>query len=308
MFLAPQIIRKVVVNYSNRHDLPTFAITVPYDDLPERQTNVERDLQCPVTEYHQWLTQGASEFERDRIIESIQSGKTSFTASSVVEEKKPAKKAAKNKATHLAVKFRRNTEEKKAEFNDMEDDDDDIPIIDEENNENKELDEALARSNARTSMFNNVPQHIVITTTGSRVAPPTMPSASLPTVATSEQKKRDELFTMLTTLHWRDRDEQVMSVSSLNRVDLMKLRGLVGTMKKMADELRQSIQSSTGALDDMDEEEVYNFLFHIIAKGEQFYLMACTESDMCMYLLGDTPPQYQPLYTFIKKKLKLSNL
>jgi hypothetical protein len=117
-------------------------------------------------------------------------------------------------------------------------------------------------------------------------------------------QRSDTLFQLLTGLQWRDKDEAVMKPQQLNKINLVQLRQLLPTMRKLADELFTAIHSNTGALDDMDEEDKYNFLYHVIAKGSQFYFSAITDPEFCMYLLLDEDnKQYQPLYTYIKRKL-----
>lgn len=111
----------------------------------------------------------------------------------------------------------------------------------------------------------------------------------------------DQVFDAMTSLAWRDKDEGLMNASTLNRVSTVSLASAYPTMIKLADELFLAIHEKTGALDDANTEDKYNFLFHVIAKGEAMYFQTIADPEFCLYLLE----QYQPLYTYMKKKLKI---
>ena len=61
-----------------------------------------------------------------------------------------------------------------------------------------------------------------------------------------------------------------------------------------------SIKKITGAVDAMNDEQKYNFLFHVIAKGRDMYYQSLVDPDFSLYMLD----QYQPLYTFLLKELR----
>lgn len=111
----------------------------------------------------------------------------------------------------------------------------------------------------------------------------------------------EQVFNAMLSLNWRDKDEAILTSHALNRVANDVLASAFPTMQQLADDLYYAIRDHTGALDDMETDERYNFLFHVIAKGNAMYYQTIADPDFCMYLLD----QYQPLYTFMKKKLKL---
>ena len=115
------------------------------------------------------------------------------------------------------------------------------------------------------------------------------------------QKENESVFNAMLSLNWRDKDEALMSSSSLNRITLDIWTDIYQPMKRLSDELFNAISSKTGALDDMNQDEKYNFLFHIIAKGEAMYYQTIADPEFCLYLLD----QYQPLYTMVKKMLRI---
>ena len=125
-----------------------------------------------------------------------------------------------------------------------------------------------------------------------------------PIVASAPQNSQqavDDTFNALLSISWRDKDEYKMNDKVLNRVSLNTLIRIFPTMKKLADDLFLAVHEKTGALDDYDVEEKYNFLFHVIAKGESMYYQSIADPDFCIYLLDN----WQPLYTMMKKKLNI---
>lgn len=119
--------------------------------------------------------------------------------------------------------------------------------------------------------------------------------------ASTAPATNDQVFDAMTSLGWRDKDEGLMNITSLNRISSSNVIGIFTTMKKLADELFLAIHEKTGALDDAEPEDKYNFLFHVIAKGEAMYFQTIADPEFCLYMLD----QYQPLYTYMKKKLKI---
>jgi hypothetical protein len=69
-------------------------------------------------------------------------------------------------------------------------------------------------------------------------------------------------------------------------------------MLELSTELQTAIDNVTGALAEMDATTKLNFLFHVIAKGEQFYMSAISDPDFCLYMLD----QWQPLYTYMNDR------
>jgi hypothetical protein len=110
----------------------------------------------------------------------------------------------------------------------------------------------------------------------------------------------DNIFDHLKLLQWRDKDEIKMSIQQLNKIPIQTLNEMFPIMQTLATNLRNALASQTGAIEAMEEDDRNNFLFHVIAKGKDIYYQSLCEADFCLYML-DT---WQPLYTFICKKLK----
>ena len=110
----------------------------------------------------------------------------------------------------------------------------------------------------------------------------------------------DNIYNYLNLLQWRDKDEQIMTIKNIKKIDKVHINGIINTMKILSIDLRKAIDNKTGALGSMSEEECNNFLFHIIAKGQQFYFETIADPEFCLYLLD----QYQPLYTYLMEANK----
>jgi hypothetical protein len=113
----------------------------------------------------------------------------------------------------------------------------------------------------------------------------------------------DKLFTLLIGMNWCDKDVAIRTISSINSINTNTLRELMPTMKQLADELKTAVSNHTAALESLDEEEQYNFLFHIIAKGEQFYISCCVDPGFCAFIIPEG--NYQNLFTMLKKKYRV---
>ena len=110
---------------------------------------------------------------------------------------------------------------------------------------------------------------------------------------------RDELFNWLTNrLHWADLDEKKMTPRIINITPLNNLIQYFNTMMIIANDIEQIIRLTY----DMDDTTKYNFLFHVISKGELFVRAVETDYMFCVYLLE----QYQPLYTYMMDVLRLN--
>jgi hypothetical protein len=72
-------------------------------------------------------------------------------------------------------------------------------------------------------------------------------------------------------------------------------------MIPIAMNLKQKINTQTGMFNNIDDETSLNILFHIISKGYHFYMMVIDDASIALYLID----QYQPLYTMMRKKLKI---
>lgn len=113
----------------------------------------------------------------------------------------------------------------------------------------------------------------------------------------------DNLFEHLQLLQWRDKDEFKMTPNILNKIPLQTLNEMYPIMQQLAGNLKTAIADKTGAVEAMEEEDRNNFLFHVMAKGKDIYYQSLCDPDFCLYLLDN----WQPLYSFMQKKLGMTN-
>lgn len=113
------------------------------------------------------------------------------------------------------------------------------------------------------------------------------------------EKDINDCFKWLQRLDWKDKDEVIMYK---NRIvsNGYNLHNIYATLLYLAENLYNSIKKITGAVDAMNDEQKYNFLFHVIAKGRDMYYQSLVDPDFSLYMLD----QYQPLYTFLLKELR----
>ena len=112
----------------------------------------------------------------------------------------------------------------------------------------------------------------------------------------------DFVFSKITELQWRDLDDgrYTDGGKSILKFNITTLSQLFDAMIILSRDLRASVQNQTGLFGEMDEEMIMNILFHAIAKGYSFYMQAIVDAEFMTYLSN----QHQPLYTFMRKKLK----
>lgn len=115
----------------------------------------------------------------------------------------------------------------------------------------------------------------------------------------------DKLFTLLAGMAWCDKDVAIKTIDSVNRINMNTLQELIPTMKQLAEELKIEINKCTAALESLDEENQYNFLFHIIAKGQQYYNSCCIDPEFCTFIIPMR--NYQNLFTMIKQSYGVIN-
>lgn len=111
------------------------------------------------------------------------------------------------------------------------------------------------------------------------------------------RNRKYKLWPLLQKLAWPNSDERTATKHMLRKFDINELKFMFAKMKELAIPLAESINEHTGTLRAMNEEQRNNFLFHIIAAGEQMYSQSLVEPDFCMYLCD----VYQPLYTMLRE-------
>jgi hypothetical protein len=120
-------------------------------------------------------------------------------------------------------------------------------------------------------------------------------------------KKEDMVFKLLINMNWCDKDVKIMSVDRIKPIN-SKLCKLLPFMFKMADRLYNVIQHNTESLNDLEEESKYDFLFHIIFKGRQFYLNCISDPGFCTYLIPDGYQKTMQLILEINKYHSIEDL
>ena len=113
----------------------------------------------------------------------------------------------------------------------------------------------------------------------------------------------DNIFDHLALLQWRDKDELKMSISQLNKIPINILNEMFPIMQTLAANFQTALANQTGAIESMEPDDRNNFLFHVIAKGREIYYQSLCDADFCLYMIDN----WQPLYTFMCKKLKRTN-
>ena len=118
-------------------------------------------------------------------------------------------------------------------------------------------------------------------------------------ITPDEKKMSDQdinnCFAWLQRIGWKDKDESTMRN---NRVVShgYDIKNIYNTMFYLSNDLYNSISKITGAIDAMNDESKYNFLFHVISKGRDMYYQSLVDPEFALYMLD----QYQPLYTYMK--------
>lgn len=275
--------------------------------LPTSYNKPPKDVNNPKTSYHVWLESAGRTLDaveqRKYLLKAINMGvQQDLIGVPEVPSKNIGKsvKKAGSKSSKPTKKEKKSKPKKTTKLNeDVEDQEVDDEFDQEEQEENYVFDETTIQN---TILPN---QQQLATYKKPIEMPSAVPSAEAKSpsspVADATPASNDQVFDAMTSLAWRDKDEGLMNATSLTRISSVSLASLFPTMKKLADELFLAIHEKTGALDDAEPEDKYNFLFHVIAKGETMYYSTLADPEFCLYLLD----QYQPLYTYMKKKLKI---
>lgn len=266
MYLACQIYKSPRCCCSHVTINPSNFPFVEYlNEVPHFLQNVPvRNLNNPQTEYHTWLDKtDGKELDRAKIIKYQQSNKKIKTKTNwpIIGQKTSSVEKKKNMITFMPF---RST---------------DVPLL----LPNDESDESDSSTIAIPDLLNEKKT----------------PAINILPVCTSETASF-EMFQWLANLHWADRDEMTMPDNILRVYDVFKVSSYMMNMIILAKNFLKLIEAKTGALASLSHEQKYNFAFHVIAKGDNFYYNSLIDPDFCLYLL---PDQYQPLYSFMKKKI-----
>jgi len=102
-------------------------------------------------------------------------------------------------------------------------------------------------------------------------------------------------------LNWRDRSELICNRRTLSKLTTEEQYFLKIYIISYFDEL-QNVIKTTGIFTDSYfniPENVLNFIYHIIAKGREFYNVCIIEPTFCEYILGEM--EVQNLHTFLNE-------
>jgi len=105
---------------------------------------------------------------------------------------------------------------------------------------------------------------------------------------------------IITKLRWRDKSEIICNKRTLKVLTYIELYFLKEHICSYVRELRRVIEP-LGLFNDQhfqhSEIRILNFLYHIVAKGTEFYNGCIIEPAFCQYILGCM--EMQPLYTYL---------
>lgn len=277
-YLAPPIFSssKIFLSYTSKQYIPVDDIT--YNALPDRQ-DCSKDVKNPLSAYHGWLNKYTDhDALYDAFLETrnalMKGKKVDVSAAALVEKdlvkKKPNIKQPKSR---IAKKVK------------------DLP-----NPEIEPLVTVQVKQDTTSvpSAKDCEPETIDVSEDKKFVIDETLSAADLP------QDEISNVFTQLMVLDWCEKDEGIRNRNTLFRMTKENIAKCFPIMIRLANDLYVAISATTGALAGFTVEERYNFLFHVIAKGEMMYYQTVDDPEFCLYMLE----QYQPLYTYMRKEMK----
>ncbi len=126
---------------------------------------------------------------------------------------------------------------------------------------------------------------------------PYVPAKSYVHPEKKEEYKDDheKFWSFITKLRWRDKGESICAKSTLQNLMKTQLHFVITHIHEYAKNLKDVINPELFA--DFTEENKNNFLYHIVAKGSQFYNACIIDPDFCLYLLSSM--EFQSLYTYM---------
>lgn len=272
-YLAPPIFTndKILLSYTNRDCL---GITyTEYQRYPASQSLPEKDVLNPVSSYHVWyktisnVESTHDEFLRNRL--ALIQGEPIKADTSVSRDA-----TSKDLSMVKNVVDVDNTKRKKSKFA--------VEVPD-------EVPDALL--NTQALAVNNT---VIIKRNNNE------DDEKKQGVVGLSQSDISETFEELKLLKWRDADEQHLKRHALDTIGANAVRKIFPIMERLAVDLANAINATTGSLEAMSLEDRNNYLFHIIAKGETMYYSSIADPDFCSYLVD----QYQPLYTYMKSYIR----
>lgn len=289
MFLAPNIYSELVCGYTRDYDLKEYA----NDAVLSAQVQKNKDTSKPESVYHTWIMNNGMEYSRNKIIVKLLQEETDKKVQVAIDSKTPThvhtadnkistQSVTNNNVVEIIVKDESDTESVySSSEHEQEDKRKDAHKNDNNFNENEDTD-------SEDGSDDTLLQHEIA-------------NSKLSNNKLYSDKDIDNMFINLASLNWMDKDVNIMNIHVLRKINNDTLFDMYIIMKCLSDNLYGIISPITGALDDMTEENKYNFLFHLLAQGKDLYLAVLDEPEFCLYLLD----QYQPLYEFMKKRLNI---
>ena len=316
--------RNLYIGYQNKYylGLPRDYI----DKVPPSYTRPLKDVLNPRTEYHTWYEETGKRIDtleqRRYIIENIlnpikandsdkandshekqQMSNPSNTADKL-KKSNATDKLKKSKTTDKLKKSKTTDKLKKSKKSNSVDD-----SLDEEDEDNEdEEDEDNSRSqedskfiyNTDTLVNTSLPKREESTANASS-SEYALDSDLISALEGVEPASAETVFINMGLIRWLDKDEGKCSINNLRNIT-DDIKSIYLGMKKLADELYNAMKVVTGALDDLDDGTRYDFLFHVIAKGETMYYQSIADPEFATYLLDQCMPLHECMKCMILNK------
>lgn len=113
------------------------------------------------------------------------------------------------------------------------------------------------------------------------------------------ENKETYFWRLIDKLKWQDKSDQICNKNTLYNLTHDECLFIAHNISLYATSLENIFDKNLFV--DLDDDQKKNFLYHIIAKGSQFYNISIIEPAFCQYIFaGD---ECQPLYTILKDLL-----
>ncbi len=334
-FLAPAIFHSnnYLISYRDKNDLPSYS-----SSAPKSQILITKNTEYPETEYHIWLKSYNDDFIFTELRNTWVIKDISYRDKNNGEVKPYKHDSTKySKLSDNFTRKWKNDIQFIGNINDDSDDNNIVIDVDDNNinaeskkyGQNKhdlsnhvsdESSDDLSDNGSSDDLFDNLnnlrklkPKKNIdkkihdtaiseINDMSDDISDSIRTSSSYGNISNTHnitQNDIDAAFVALQSLHWRDKDEQIMNANVLKRWNDKTLKSTYTVMEKLAEDLYNAVASINGSVDALSDEEKNNFLFHVIAKGNIMYYQSIAEPGFCLYMLD----QYQPLYTYMFRRI-----
>jgi len=116
-----------------------------------------------------------------------------------------------------------------------------------------------------------------------------------------------ECYRFFTDMQWCETDVHIITYADIKKHSREHYQRMLPNLFKYADELYATFQANNATfLNDVPIIDRYNFLFHIIAKGQTFYEQCKTNTDFCSFIYFDN--LYQTLCSKLLQYFNINNI